>query len=104
MRDYANKMIGNTLITKQTGSLGKKCEMVYVVERTFLRKELYLSILLDRTSGSLGVVASEKGGIHIEEGDPNYIKKFNINFPKDVEGIDAEIYSKVAEVYRLNAK
>lgn len=81
-------MLGNTLITKQTGSLGKKCEMLYIVERTFLRKELYLSILLDRSTGEMGVVASEKGGIHIEESDPNYIKKFSFTFPDKVEDID----------------
>jgi len=72
--------------------MGKKCEMVYIVERSFLRKEMYLSILLDRTFGGMGVVVSEKGGIHIEEGDPNYIKKFNFKFPKNVEEIDPIIY------------
>ncbi|CAD8132176.1 unnamed protein product [Paramecium pentaurelia] len=102
VRDYASKMLGNTLITKQTGSLGKKCEMVYVVERNFLRKELYLSILLDRNTGGLGIVASEKGGIHIEESDPNYIKKFSIEMPNTVEDIDSSIYESVSKVYKLN--
>lgn len=70
--------------------------MVYVVERNFLRKELYLSIMLDRTSGGLGIVASEKGGIHIEESDPNYIKKFSIEMPNAVEDIDDSVYGKVS--------
>lgn len=66
--------------------------MVYVVERNFLRKELYLSIMLDRSSGELGIVASEKGGIHIEESDPNYIKSFSIEMPNNVEDINENIY------------
>lgn len=81
--------------------MGKKCEMVYVVERNFLRKELYLSILLDRNSGGLGIVASEKGGIHIEESDPNYIKKFSIEMPQTVDDIDSSIYDDVSKVYKL---
>lgn len=81
--------------------MGKKCEMVYVVERNFLRKELYLSILLDRNSGGLGIVASEKGGIHIEESDPNYIKKFSIEMPHTVDDIDNKIYDDVSKVYKL---
>lgn len=75
--------------------------MVYVVERNFLRKELYLSILLDRNSGGLGIVASEKGGIHIEESDPNYIKKFSIEMPNTVDDIDSSIYDDVSKVYKL---
>ena len=76
--------------------------MVYVVERNFLRKELYLSILLDRNTGGLGIVASEKGCIHIEESDPNYIKKFSIEMPNTIEDIDSSIYESVSKVYKLN--
>ncbi|CAD8138660.1 unnamed protein product [Paramecium pentaurelia] len=92
VRDYASKMLGNTLITKQTGSLGKNVR----------QKELYLSILLDRNTGGLGIVASEKGGIHIEESDPNYIKKFSIEMPNTIEDIDSSIYESVSKVYKLN--
>jgi succinyl-CoA synthetase beta subunit len=65
--EFAEKMIGKTLVTPQTGSLGKKCNDVFLVEKIFLRKELYLSFLLDRGSGSIAVVASPRGGMNIEE-------------------------------------
>ncbi len=60
-------MLGKTLITKQTGSEGKKCNDLLLVEKAFLRKELYVSFLLDRVSGQIGIVSSEKGGGNIEE-------------------------------------
>ena len=64
--DYAEKMLGKTLVTPQTGKQGKKVNEVFLVEKAFLRKELYLSFLLDRGSGSMAVVASPKGGMNIE--------------------------------------
>lgn len=63
--EYADKMIGKTLITPQTGKAGKRCNDVFLVEKIFLRKELYLSLLLDRSSGSIAIVASPKGGMNI---------------------------------------
>lgn len=63
---------------------------------------MYYSVTLDRTKGGLAIIASEKGGIHIEESDPNYIKTFSIDFPNTVEEIDHAIYAQVAEVLKLN--
>lgn len=65
--EYAEKMIGKTLVTPQSGKSGKKCNDIFLVEKIFLRKELYLSILLDRSSGSIAIVTSPKGGMNIEE-------------------------------------
>lgn len=64
--EYAEKMLGNTLVTPQTGKTGKKVNDIFLVEKAFLRKELYLSFLLDRSSGSMAVVSSPKGGMNIE--------------------------------------
>eukprot|EP00158_Paraphelidium_tribonemae_P001968 Partr_v1_DN25002_c0_g1_i2_m50992 putative beta' subunit len=50
IRDLAGKMIGNRLITKQTGSAGKPCDTVYVVEKRKLEKEFYFAILMDRAT------------------------------------------------------
>ena len=63
-------------MTPQTGSGGKKCNDVFLVEKIFLRKELYLSFLLDRGSGSIAVVASPKGGMNIEEVEKSKVFKF----------------------------
>lgn len=62
----ANKMIGNRLITKQTGEEGKPCNQVLISERLFLRRETYFAILLDREAGGPVMVASPQGGMDIE--------------------------------------
>ena len=48
IKTYAEKMIGNKLITKQTGEQGRICEKVLVVERLYLRREYYFAILMER--------------------------------------------------------
>lgn len=51
VKDVASKMLGNTLITKQTGAEGKKCTRTLIAERFFIRREKYFAILMDRASG-----------------------------------------------------
>lgn len=91
-------MLGKTLITKQTGSHGKPCNTVYVVERVYMRKENYISILLDRSSNGPVIIASSKGGMSIEEVDPQFIHKFYVNFQ---DGITDQIAREVAEALML---
>ena len=52
VEDYASKMIGNKLFTKQTGEKGRICEKVFVVERLYLRREYYFAILMERSATS----------------------------------------------------
>lgn len=66
-RDYASKMIGQYLVTKQTGADGRICNEVFMVERLYLRRECYLSILLDRSANGPVIIASPKGGTSIED-------------------------------------
>ena len=47
-RDFASKMLGNKLITKQTGEKGRICDKVLVVERKYLRREFYFAITMER--------------------------------------------------------
>ena len=47
-RDFASQMLGNKLITKQTGEKGRICEKVLVVERKYLRREFYFAITMER--------------------------------------------------------
>ena len=56
---------------------------------------MYLSIILDRTLGGLQIVASEKGGINIEDGDPSQIKNFALELPASVDDVPEDIYEKV---------
>ena len=65
--EVAGKMLGQNLITKQTGKKGKPCNSLYVVEKFALQRELYLAFLLDRKHGGPVIVSSTEGGMDIEE-------------------------------------
>jgi len=66
-KDYAEKMLGNYLVTKQTTAEGVLCSKVFLMERVYMRREMYLSLMLDRgTQGPL-MVASPCGGTSIED-------------------------------------
>lgn len=66
-RDVANKMIGMTLVTHQTGSKGKYVEKVYIEAGSEIQKEYYLAMLVDRETANLAIMFSEQGGMDIEE-------------------------------------
>ena len=63
----AEKMIGQTLVTHQTGEEGKLVSKIMVADAVDIEKEYYLSILMDRESRSPVFVASTEGGVNIEE-------------------------------------
>ncbi len=65
--DIAAKMLGQTLVTHQTGEEGKLVNKVMVADAVDIEKEYYLAILMDRESRSPVVVASTEGGVNIEE-------------------------------------
>ncbi len=63
---HANEMLGNTLVTKQTGPAGKQVNRLYIEDGADIDRELYLSILVDRTVGRNAFVVSTEGGMDIE--------------------------------------
>src|SRR5499427_701095 len=63
---HAGAMLGRELITKQTGPVGKTVRRLYIEEGCDIKRELYLSILVDRALGRVAVVASTEGGMDIE--------------------------------------
>ncbi len=67
VRDAASAMIGHTLITKQTGAVGRLVRRVYVEAGCDIKRELYLSLLIDRSVSEIVIVASTEGGMEIEE-------------------------------------
>jgi succinyl-CoA synthetase beta subunit len=67
VRAAAEAMLGHVLITRQTGPAGRKVHRVYVESGCSIARELYLSLLVDRASGRITVMASSEGGIEIEE-------------------------------------
>src|SRR5471032_1140599 len=66
-REMAAKMLGNTLVTAQTGPSGRKVGTVYFTVASEIKKEYYLAILLDRDSSRPVIVASTEGGVEIEK-------------------------------------
>src|SRR3546814_19581916 len=60
-------MLGNTLVTIQTGDAGKQVNRLYVTDGVDIAKEYYLSMLVDRKTGRVAIIASTEGGMDIEE-------------------------------------
>ena len=67
VKDGAAAMLGLTLVTKQTGPVGKEVKRIYVEDGCDIARELYLSILMDRVTSRITVIASTEGGMDIEE-------------------------------------
>jgi succinyl-CoA synthetase beta subunit len=63
----ATRMLGMTLVTHQTGPAGKLVQRVYVEEGSDIKRELYLSIVVDRETSRVSFIASTEGGMDIEE-------------------------------------
>jgi succinyl-CoA synthetase beta subunit len=66
-KDYAGKILGMTLVTKQTGPEGRRVNKLLVEQGLDIARELYLSILPDRSTAKMTIMASEAGGMDIEE-------------------------------------
>jgi succinyl-CoA synthetase beta subunit len=97
VKDIVKKMLGNTLVTKQTGESGMKCNSVYVVEKVQVLKERYLSITLDRKHQSPVLVASSQGGVNIEDiahNNPSAIKILPIDVSKGLLPEQASNFAK----------
>jgi succinyl-CoA synthetase beta subunit len=78
----AKAMLGRTLVTKQTGPIGKKVNRIYIEDGSGIEKEFYLAILVDRQSSRVSFVASTEGGMDIEEvaeSTPEKILSFSID-------------------------
>ena len=66
-KEKAKAMLGNVLVTKQTGEEGKEVSTVYFNEATDIEKEYYLAVLMDRATSMPVIIASTEGGMDIEE-------------------------------------
>jgi succinyl-CoA synthetase beta subunit len=66
VRAHATDMLGNTLVTIQTGDAGKQVNRLYITDGVDIEKEFYLALLVDRATSRIAVVASTEGGMDIE--------------------------------------
>ena len=64
---HAADMLGNTLVTVQTGDAGKQVNRLYVTDGVDIAKEYYLSIVVDRGTGRVALIVSTEGGMDIED-------------------------------------
>ncbi|MBP8234120.1 MAG: ADP-forming succinate--CoA ligase subunit beta [Rhizorhabdus sp.] len=67
VRANAQDMLGNTLVTIQTGEAGKQVNRLYVTDGADIKSEYYLSMLVDRKTGRIAMIVSTEGGMDIEQ-------------------------------------
>lgn len=67
VRAYAKELLGKVLVTHQTGPEGKEIKRLYVEQGSDIKKEYYLSLLVDRDTSRVTLMGSEEGGMNIEE-------------------------------------
>jgi len=79
---HAQEMLGNTLVTIQTGEVGKEVNRLYITDGVDIAKEYYLSLLVDRATGRVAFVVSTEGGMDIEavaHDTPELITTFTVD-------------------------
>ncbi|MGP1274297.1 MAG: ADP-forming succinate--CoA ligase subunit beta [Caulobacterales bacterium] len=99
---HAKDMLGNTLVTHQTGPAGRQVNRLYIEDGADIETELYLSLLVNRDTGRVAFVVSTEGGMDIEavaEETPEKILTINIDPETGVTSADA---GKIAEALELN--
>src|ERR1051325_11638294 len=97
VKQNAEEMLGRVLVTHQTGPKGKQVNRLYIEEGAAIAKEFYLSLLVDRETSRVSVVASTEGGMSIEDvahDTPEKIHTFSIDPATGVWGHHARALSK----------
>ncbi len=97
VREAAEAMLGHTLVTRQTGPAGRPVHRVYVEAGCDIARELYLSLLVDRASGRVTLIASTEGGMEIEEvaaHHPEKIQRIAIDPAAGISGFHARRLAK----------
>ena len=100
----SNKLFNKILVTNQTGKQGKKVKRIYLEEITNIKKEFYLSCLVDRASSKIAFISSAEGGVDIEKvakNNPDKIITIKINLSKSVSD---ENIKKITQPFVLSKK
>ncbi|PZQ51515.1 MAG: ADP-forming succinate--CoA ligase subunit beta [Rhodovulum sulfidophilum] len=87
--EEAQKMLGRTLVTHQTGPVGKTVNRVYIEDGSDIARELYLALLVDRVTSRVAFVVSTEGGMDIEEvaaKTPEKIVSFSVDPASGISG------------------
>ncbi len=102
LSDAAEKLLGKTLITHQTGPEGKEVKRIYVEESSNIEKEFYLSCLIDRASSKIAFISSDQGGMDIEEVAKNTPNKITTTKIEINEEISNEKCEKIIRTFNLS--
>jgi succinyl-CoA synthetase beta subunit len=93
----AKEMLGNTLVTLQTGAAGKQVNRLYIEDGSDIAKEFYLSMLVDRETARIAFVVSTEGGMNIEEvahDTPEKIITFSVDPATGIMGHHGRMVAK----------
>ena len=101
VRDFAEQWLGKSLITYQTNEHGQLVNSILIEELTDIKDEIYLSMVVDRTSQSVAIIASAEGGVNIEETAKNNPEKIISIFLKDLNISQLQI-QKICLTLSLN--
>ena len=104
VRAHVKEMLGNTLVTKQTGPAGKQVNRLYLEDGADIDRELYCSLLVNRETGKVSFVASTEGGMDIEavaEETPDKIHTIDVDHST---GVTDDIVRQLNEAFKLDGK
>ena len=104
VREYAKGMLGTKMETYQSAGVALPIDSVLVTQATDIAQELYLSVLVDRSTKSITFIASSEGGVEIEktaEENPDAIKTLHVNY---VQGLQPYQCRDMGFALGLNAK
>ncbi len=102
VKAHVGEMLGNTLVTKQTGPAGKQVNRLYLEDGADIDRELYLSILVDRATGRVSFVASTEGGMDIEAVAHDTPEKIQTIAIDPEAGVTARDAKKLCDIYGLD--
>ncbi|UHD46196.1 ADP-forming succinate--CoA ligase subunit beta [Aureimonas altamirensis] len=95
------EMLGNTLVTAQTGDAGKQVNRLYIEDGADIDRELYLSLLVDRSVGRVAFVVSTEGGMDIEAVAHDTPEKIITVAIDPATGVTAEDAARISNAYGL---
>jgi len=104
LKEEANKLLGKTLVTHQTGPNGRKVKRLYVEVSSEISKEFYLSCLVDRASSKIAFISSDQGGMDIEEvasKTPEKIITTRVDLNEEVSEEDCK---KIIRIFNLDGE
>ncbi len=97
----AKEMLGNTLVTKQTGPAGKQVNRLYIEDGADIARELYCSLLVDRSVGRVAFVVSTEGGMDIETVAHDTPEKIITVAIDPTTGVTTDDVEKLADALKL---